>query len=107
MKLFLQLLHVLRAMGRHGTLLVGEEKHLAVTLEFWGCGGCSHLVVGSCATLGQPFSLRALFFQLCNEAGSFYLFFFCVFICLFYLCYIFVSGNALLIENAVPTALQQ
>lgn len=84
MKLFLQLLHVLRALGRHGTLLVGEEKHLAVTLEFWGCGGCSHLVVGSCATLGQPFSLRALFFQLCNEAGSFYLFFLCLsvyFIC--------------------------
>lgn len=46
MKLFLQLLHVLH--GRNGTLLVEEEWHLAVTLN-WSSG-----VVQGILTLWVP-----------------------------------------------------
>lgn len=62
----------------------------------------SHLIVGSCATLVKAFSLCALFFRLSDEGGSSLARL--MFICLVYLCDIFVSENVVLIVNAVPIA---
>lgn len=61
-KLFLQLLHVLHGqkwnLAGWGRVAFGCDTEL----EFWACGGNSHLVVGSCATLRKAFYSMCLVF---------------------------------------------